>query len=102
MRKDTASIFRIYIVPVLVILVVILIVPFVLLPQIDRIKLKNQEVREGQERLNRLNTKLSDLALVDETKESVMLLELEKVIPGDKKIPGIILGIKNIASESNL
>lgn len=102
MNKDTASFFRIYVVPILVILVVILIVPFVLLPQIERIKVKNKEVKEGQERLARLNKKISDLALVDENKESIMLLELEKVIPGDKKVPGVIVGVKNISGESKL
>ena len=102
MKKDTASIFRIYILPILVTLVVILIVPFVLLPQFDRIKLKNQEVKEGQERLSRLNKKISDLSLVDETSESIMLLELEKIIPGSKKLAPLIVGLRNMALESNL
>ena len=102
MKKDTAAVFRIYILPILATVVVILIVPFVLLPQLDRIKIKNQEVKEGQERLDRLNKKISDLSLVDETSESVMLLELEKVIPGSKKLAPLIVGLRNMALESNL
>jgi Tfp pilus assembly protein PilO len=101
MKTDT-SILRAYIIPVLVVLLVVLLVPFVLLPQIESIREKNLEVEEGRERLERLNQKIDALELVDETAESLKLLETEKAIPANKKIATLIVGIRSMAVESKL
>lgn len=100
--KTDISIFRVYIIPVLVILLAVLIVPFVLLPQFESIREKNLEVAEGRERLERLNQKIDALELVDENTESIKLLETEKAIPANKKIATLIVGVRRMAVESKL
>ena len=100
--KNSLFIFKPFLIPLLVVTVVVLIIPFVILPQLERIKDKNIEVKGAEKRLDLLNQKIADLALVDEEEESIMLLELEKVIPGDKKVAQVIVGVKSLASESNL
>jgi len=102
MKKTDLSIFKAYLIPILVLVIVVLIVPFVLMPQLRSIRDKNVEVQKGRERLELLNQKISDLTLVNENEESIKLLEVEKVIPSDKKLAALIIGVKNLALESAL
>ena len=91
-----------YLIPILVLLFVIVFFPFFLKPQLDKIKQKNIEVKKSEQRLTVLNEKIADLSKIDENEVSLKLLEAEKAVPSDKKIPQIILGINILASRNGL
>ena len=102
MKNMNLSAFRVYIVPILVLLTIVLLVPLVLMPQLDRIKEKNLEVKKGNERLVALNKKIEALNGIDETDESLKLLEMEKVVPGGKELAQLVVGMRNLAALSKL
>lgn len=102
MKDGDVSIIKAYLIPILVLIIVVLIIPLVLVPQLDRIRDKNIEVKQGRERLENLNRKIADLTLVDENEESLKLIEVEKALPASKKLAPLIVGINNLAVESSL
>jgi len=102
MKKLDFSDIKPYAITILVVVVVILVIPFVIKPQLERIREKNLEVKEGRQRLVRLDQKIEDLAKIDEVDESLKLLEVEKAVPSEKRISQLILGVSAIASESGL
>jgi len=91
-----------YLIPILVVLFVVVFFPFFLKPQLDKIKQKNTEVKKSEQRLTVLNEKIADLEKINENDVSLKLLETEKAVPSDKKIPQIILGINILASKNGL
>ncbi len=102
MDKVNTSIMKLYMVPLLVVLVILLLVPFVLLPQLQTIRDKNLEVRIGQERLDSINSKLKILGSIDEEEERLKLLEMEKLIPSSKELASLVVGVRSLASKSDL
>jgi Tfp pilus assembly protein PilO len=91
-----------YLIPILVVLFVVVFFPFFLKPQLDKIKQKNEEVKKNEQRLTVLNEKIAGLEKINENDVSLKLLEAEKAVPSDKKIPQIILGINILASKNGL
>jgi Tfp pilus assembly protein PilO len=91
-----------YLIPILVALFVVVFFPFFLKPQLDKIKQKNAEVKKSEQRLTVLNEKIADLSKINENDVSLKLLETEKAVPSDKKIPQIILGVNILASKDGL
>jgi hypothetical protein len=72
------------------------------MPQLDRIRDKNVEVTQRQERLSALNEKIDALALIDENEESVKLLEMEEVVPSSKELARLVIGVRSLAGQSGL
>jgi|GEM_PF-3828513 len=91
-----------YLIPILVLLFVVVFFPFFLKPQLDKIKQKNTEVKKSEQRLTVLNEKIADLEKINENDVGLKLLETEKAVPSDKKIPQIILGINILANKDGL
>lgn len=96
------SALKLYIVPLLVVVSVLLLIPLVFLPQVQRIRDKNLEVQSAGRRLKVLNTKIEDLNQIDEVVETEKLVEMEKVIPSDKQLASLVVGVRGLASGSNL
>jgi Tfp pilus assembly protein PilO len=42
------------------------------------------------------------LKSIDETNESLKLIEMEKIIPGGKELAQLVVGVRNLAARSNL
>ena len=102
MKNANLSAFKVYVVPVLVLLTIILLVPLVLMPQLNRIKEKSLEVKEGNERLEALNNKIEALDSINENDESLKLIEMNKVVPGSKELAQLVVGMRNLAVQSDL
>lgn len=102
MNTLKAPTLKTYLVPILALVVIILIVPLVILPQLSRIRDKNIEVKKSRERLEKLIQKRDALAEIDEEDESQKRFEVEKSVPGDKKLAPLIIGIRNLAGTAGL
>ena len=102
MKNANLSPLRLYIVPILVLLSIILLVPLVLMPQIQRIRDKNLELKGSSERLKMLETKLDALEQVDETDESQKLIEVEEAVPSGKDLAPFVVGVRRLAGQAKL
>ncbi|MDP2720381.1 MAG: hypothetical protein Q8O75_00260 [bacterium] len=102
MKNTNLSPIKIYIVPVLVLVTTVLLVPLVFMPQLARIKDKNLTVKRGNDRLTALNNKIRALGAIDENEESLKLIEMENVVPSEKNLDQLIVGVRNLAAQSDL
>ncbi|MEX0621605.1 MAG: hypothetical protein WD187_01225 [Candidatus Woykebacteria bacterium] len=102
MKLSNPSLIRLYIVPVLVIVTIVLLIPLVLMPQLERIKEKNIEVKKGNERLEALRAKLEKLNFIDEGDVSLKLLEMEEVVPSGKELAPLVVGVRALAGKAGL
>ena len=102
MKNTNLSPVRIYIVPVLVLVTTVLLVPLVFMPQLARIKDKNLTVKRGNDRLTALNNKIKVLEAIDENDESLKLIEMENVVPSEKNLDQLVVGVRNLAAQSDL
>ncbi|OGY23423.1 MAG: hypothetical protein A2172_04305 [Candidatus Woykebacteria bacterium RBG_13_40_15] len=91
-----------YAIPLAIILAVVLLVPIFFVPQITRFREMNLELKKSQQRLAILKQKIVDLGKINENEESLQLLEAEKIVPSDKKVPYLLMGVNRIANEAGL
>jgi hypothetical protein len=75
-----------YAIPLAIIAAVVLLVPIFFLPQLTKFREMN----------------FVDLGKINENEESLQLLEAEKIVPSDKKVPYLLVGVNRIANEAGL
>jgi hypothetical protein len=102
MKSIDISFIKAYLVPILVLIIIIALVPLVLVPRTAILREKNLQVQTKRDRLAILNQKIDDLEQIDDSSESLKLIEVEKAIPSRKELAPLIVGIGNLANKNNL
>lgn len=102
MNKVNTSFVKLYVLPFLVVVTIVLLVPLVLMPQLENIRDRNLEVKQKEERLEVLNTKLEDLENINEPEEIEQLQEIRQVVPDGKELAQLVQGVRTLAASSDL
>jgi len=102
MKKENISPFRVYVVPIMVVIVIILLVPYIIIPQLNKIKETNVKIEKRAARLEALEAKIESLESIDEKEELEQLVEMDKVVPKRKDLAALVIGVRNMIAESEL
>lgn len=88
--------------PVMAFLVVILTVSFYLMPAVNGIADVNREIKENQETLAALTTKVSALEGFDDVELKTKTDLLLKVLPAEKDAPAVLMAVKAMGADSGV
>lgn len=90
-----------FVVPTLILLTIILIIPFAFMPLLNNVKKTNDSLKEQQNRLKKLSTKLDVLNSLDEQDINEKLSLAEQALPVGKSLPQLVLGLQNLAMSAD-
>ncbi len=93
-----------YIVPVVSILVVLILIPVVIMPQLDSIVASSKILNKNKGRLDKIESKANKLEELATQKEELEnnLKFVETVLPINKEVAALVLGIQGLARNSGL
>ncbi|MDP2671393.1 MAG: type 4a pilus biogenesis protein PilO [bacterium] len=93
-----------YLIPIVTFLVIFGLVPFVIFPQLTKIKDQSDAIRQKDQRLTRINEKLSFLAQLKNNEAALVesLNNVELALPSGKGLAPLIEGLKKLAGNSNM
>lgn len=93
-----------YLISIGAILVVFLLVPFVVLPQIGKIRDNLEVIKQNKERLAKLEVKAAALEELAQAKDELdrNLAIAEAALPIEKDVAKLVRGVQNLASASGL
>ena len=91
-----------FIVPTLILVTIVLIVPFAFIPLLENVSKTNTRLKEQEERLDGLSTKIDDLGSLDEGDINEKLFLAEQALPVGKSLAPLLIGIQSLAINSNL
>ena len=88
--------------PILVVVALVILVPLIIIPQVGRILDLRAKVAAESDKLKKLTEKADKLGGINQQDLRSKLGTLEKALPSDKDISGLIVGIERIAAESGV
>lgn len=93
-----------YAVPVISLIVVIILIPVVIMPQLNSIAASSKILNQNKGRLDQLESKASKLADLSTQKNDIQnnLKFVETVLPINKEVASLVLGIQELARNSGL
>lgn len=95
---------QLYLIPVASLLVVVALIPWVIMPQLNRITSANKSIQKDQSRLSVVKTKADKLDKLaeNETDLNNNLQFVESVLPIEKAIASLVVGVQQIAKDNGL
>lgn len=93
-----------YVVPVISLLVVVILVPVVIMPQLKNIAASSKVLNENEGRLDKIESKANKLEELAKNKAQIEenLKFVETVLPINKEVAALVLGIQALAHNSGL